>query len=68
MDATAITQLIGSVGFPIVMCFIMVKMITDMQEAHKTEIDGLKEALNNNTQVLTRLEMIINEIRGKDEK
>ena len=60
MDAQGITTMIGSLGFPIVMCIIMIKLIFTMEESHKEEIDSLKESLNNNTSVLTRLETMLN--------
>lgn len=60
MDTQAITTMIGSLGFPIVMCIIMIKLIFTMEESHKEEIDALKESLNNNTNVLTRLETMLN--------
>ena len=66
MDTQAITALIGSVGFPIVMCLIMVKVMMQMEESHKTEIDSLKESLNNNTNVLTRLETMLSILAGKE--
>ena len=66
MDTQAITALIGSVGFPIVMCLIMVKVMMQMEESHKTEIDSLKESLNNNTNVLTKLETMLSMLAGKE--
>ena len=60
MDAQGITSMIGSLGFPIVMCIIMIKLIFTMEESHKEEIDALKESLNNNTNVLARLETMLN--------
>ena len=60
MDAQGVTSMIGSLGFPIVMCIIMIKLIFTMEESHKEEIDALKESLNNNTNVLTRLETMLN--------
>lgn len=66
MDTQAITALIGSVGFPIVMCLIMVKVMMQMEESHKTEIDSLKESLNNNTNVLTKLETMLSMLVGKE--
>lgn len=59
-------QLISSVGFPIVACLGMgwyVKYQTDnyreevrdMQKEHKEEIGRITEALNNNTEALTKL-------------
>lgn len=66
MDTEAITALIGSVGFPIVMCLIMVKVMMQMEESHKTEIESLKESLNNNTNVLTKLETMLSMLAGKE--
>ena len=66
MDTQTITTLIGSVGFPIVMCLIMVKVMMQMEESHKTEIDSLKESLNNNTNVLTKLETMLSMLAGKE--
>ena len=66
MDTQAITTLIGSLGFPIVMCLIMVKVMMQMEESHKTEIDSLKESLNNNTNVLTKLETMLSMFVGKE--
>ena len=66
MDTEAITALIGSVGFPIVMCLIMVRVMMQMEESHKTEIDSLKESLNNNTNVLTKLETMLSMLAGKE--
>lgn len=67
MDINAITQLIGSVGFPIVMCFYMAYMLKDSEEKHKEEMDSLKDALNNNTLVLTELKGLLTE-KNTDEK
>ena len=69
MDAQSYTNLISSVGFPIVMCLIMVKLMARMEESHKAEIDSLKDSLNNNTNVLTRLEAMFSMlIRKEDNK
>ena len=67
MDAQAYTTLISSVGFPIVMCLIMVKLMARMEESHKAEIDTLKDSLNNNTNVLTRLETMLSMLIRKEE-
>ena len=69
MCAQDYTNLISSVGFPIVMCLIMVKLMSRMEESHKAEIDSLKDSLNNNTNVLTRLETMFSMlIRKEDNK
>ena len=67
MDAQAYTNLISSVGFPIVMCLIMVKLMSRMEESHKAEIDSLKDSLNNNTNVLTRLEAMFSMLIRKED-
>ena len=59
MDATQVSQLISSIGFPIVACMIMWKTLQDSTAAHKEEIDALKESLNHNTVVLAELKTLI---------
>lgn len=55
MDASVLTQLVGSLGFPIAMCIAMFWMLFKQSEQHKTEMDKITEALNNNTIALTKL-------------
>ena len=56
MDTNVILQAISSVGFPIVMCGILVWYMNKQAENHKTQVEKMTEALNNNTLALTRLE------------
>nr|DAT06760.1 MAG TPA: YvrJ protein family protein [Caudoviricetes sp.] len=55
MDANTIIQLVGSLGFPIVMCGALFWRMVKSDEQHKAEMDKLSEALNNNTNALTKL-------------
>lgn len=55
MDTATITSLIGSLGFPIVMCLILVFRMDKQDEQHKIEMDKITEALTNNTVALTNL-------------
>lgn len=62
MDLSTITNLISSIGFPIVMCIIMMWYIKytndkDLEERknYYTELNGVKQAIDNNTQVITQL-------------
>lgn len=55
MDATTITQIVSSIGFPIVACMGCAWYINKQSDSHKKEIDKITEALNNNTLALTRL-------------
>lgn len=55
MDAQAITTMITTVGFPIVMCLLMYKQMNDISDKHAQEMESMKDALNNNTLVLQKL-------------
>lgn len=62
IDITTLTQLIGSLGFPIVCCMALFwymikqnKAKEEEREAHKQEISELKEAINNNSLVMQKL-------------
>lgn len=48
-------QLISSVGFPIAMCIYMIYTLNKQSEVHKQEIDGLRTAIDNNTQALNEI-------------
>lgn len=48
-------QLISSVGFPIAMCVYMTYTLNKQTELHKQEIDGLRQAIENNTLALNEL-------------
>lgn len=50
-----IISAISTVGFPIVMCIILLYEIKQMTEAHKEETNSLKDALNNNTIALEKI-------------
>lgn len=55
MDVSTISQLIGSLGFPIVVSLLLIYMNYKQGEQHKVEMDKLTESLNNNTVALTKL-------------
>lgn len=62
MELSTITNLISSIGFPIVMCIIMMWYIKytndkDLEERknYYTELNDVKQAIDNNTQVITQL-------------
>lgn len=75
-----IMELIGSYAFPIVACIAMgwyVKYTTDknhddliaIQEKHRTEMNDIKDALNNNTLAVQKLCTLIEQsaiARGKE--
>lgn len=55
MDYGTVVQLIGSLGFPIVMCLMMYARMEKQDELHRDEMNKMSEALNNNTLALTNL-------------
>lgn len=68
MDMSTVVSLIGSLGFPIVMCLVMVDLLKKTEDAHKTEIDSLKDAFNANTQILTELKTMFSDFMNKKEE
>lgn len=68
-----IMQLIGSYGFPIIMCLLMYKtmndnnerheqQISDLNDKHKEEMTELTTAVNNNTNVMN---LILQKLGGE---
>lgn len=55
MDVNAITTIISTVGFPIAMSIYMLYTIQKMNENHRTEIDNLRQAIENNTVAIVKL-------------
>ena len=62
MDLSAITTLIGSLGFPIAACIACFWMLNKERDDHKAEMQKVTEAINNNTLAVTML----TERLGKD--
>lgn len=55
MDGQTVITAISTVGFPIVMCLILLYMMYVNNEQHKEEMDKINEALNNNTLAVQHL-------------
>lgn len=55
MDYQTIVQIISNNGFPIIMCLLLYRQMLTSEEAHKQEIEGLKESLNANTNAMNAL-------------
>ena len=55
MNVELLTQLIGSLGFPIVACIYMAVTQQKSEERHSKEVDELRKAVNNNTNVMVKL-------------
>lgn len=59
MEVTQIIDLISSLGFPIVMCIILLIYMKQENEKHDDEIKHLTDTINANTKVLTELSTLI---------
>lgn len=55
MDVGSIMQAISTIGFPIVMCLVLMWYIKDTSDKHKEETLQFTDALNKNTLVLQKL-------------
>lgn len=55
MDVTTITQLIGSLGFPIVCCVALFWYMMKEKDAHKAEMAELRKSVEANTQAINNL-------------
>lgn len=59
MSIEIIQQLIGTLGFPIACVIAMFYFWNKEREDHKEEMAQMTQALNNNTQVLIKIEEIM---------
>lgn len=59
MDVGTLTQLIGSLGFPVACVIAMFFFWNKEREDHKEEMQKITEALNNNTLALVKIETVL---------
>lgn len=55
MDVTMVTQLVGSLGFPIVCCGALFWYMVKEKEAHKEEMEELRKSVEANTIAINSL-------------
>lgn len=67
MGVNEVVSIISTVGFPIAACVALFWQSNQMQKQHKEEMDGVKEALNNNTLVVQKLVDKLGDIVKKEE-
>lgn len=67
MGVNDIVTIISTVGFPIAACVALFWQSNQTQKQHKEEMDGVKEALNNNTLVVQKLVDKLGDIVKKEE-
>lgn len=59
MTANDIINLISTVGFPIVMCGVLLYYIMQVNKKNDDTIKGLSDTINQNSKVLTELTTLI---------
>lgn len=59
MDYTTLSQLITSIGFPIICCIVMFEYMKEESKNHREEVNALKDSLKENTVVLADLKSMI---------
>ena len=57
----AIVQVITNVGFPIAMCLLLFYYMTKQNEKFNEILGEIKEAINQNTTAIARLEILLDE-------
>lgn len=62
MDVNSVSNLIGSVGFPIACCIALFWYITKITAAHKEETNNLVNAINDMRVTMTQL---VDKLNGK---
>ena len=67
MGVNDIINIISTVGFPIAACVALFSELDDMRMSHKEELDGVKDALYNNSLVVQKLVDKLSDIVGKEE-
>lgn len=55
MDVTMVTQLVGSLGFPIVCSGALFWYLVKEKDAHQEEIDALRKSVEANTAAINSL-------------
>lgn len=55
MDVTMVTQLVGSLGFPIVCCGALFWYMVKEKDAHKKEMEELRKSVEANTFAINSL-------------
>lgn len=63
MNGSDVINAISTVGFPIVMCLLLLYVLFKQNEEHKEEMNKMNESLANNTLAIQRLTDIL---EGRD--
>lgn len=59
MDFNTIMESITNMGFPAIVCIIMIWINREMSKQHQEELKSVREAIDNNTKAITELKISI---------
>lgn len=59
MTVEVVERLITSVGFPIVMCIVLIYYIVKISSLQAEELKELRKAINDNTNALNQVQTVI---------
>ena len=68
MDINNISQIVATLGFPIVAAAALFWYLNEERKSHDTEMKALNESLNKNTTVLSELKELITYLVGELKK
>lgn len=67
VDYTAMTQVVSTLGFPIVMCGVLVWLNIKQMNAHRESEENFTQALSDNTKAYIELKEAITNLKLKEE-
>lgn len=67
VDYTAMTQVVSTLGFPIVMCGVLVWLNVKQMNAHRESEENFTQALSDNTKAYIELKEVITNLKLKEE-
>lgn len=67
VDYTAMTQVVSTLGFPIVMCGVLVWLNVKQMNSHRESEENFTQALSDNTKAYIELKEAITNLKLKEE-
>lgn len=65
MDFNTIMGSIANMGFPAIVCIIMIWINREMSKQHQEELKSVREAIDNNTKAITELKISMYSNEGR---
>lgn len=67
MDYNTVAQIVSTLGFPIVMCGVLVWLNVKQMNAHRESEENFTQALSDNTKAYIELKNVITNLKLKEE-